>query len=558
MTATLIATEVLASFGVTITARHAAALDLAARGLEVLPLRGKEPVGRLVKHGVKDATTDAATINSWWSQGDWNVGVRVPVGCFVLDVDFYHGGEDSLAKLEERFGCLPRTMTTLSGRGDGSQHLYFVGDGERIKIDKKLYPGIDLRRRSNYLVAAPSIHPDTDEAYVWADESDPTAAPEWIYTALPRHEVSGSDVGTGRARRELSARGAALIETGVKTWGADRSGSGVFWSALWFCAGAGMTPAEVRALAADQGNAGLYPQTSKRGVAHLLAQYRYVLSLSGSGELFGELAKVEAGIAGSVWTGARGTTARLLAEVLVETAYRAKSTTVRLSHYQAMTALNINSKTTVRAARDELIARGLLTVAGGPNHKGGMSYTLVVPNIDARPSAPVATIDRDHDVFTRSGLGKSALLVLRALAEKPGTVAAIVARSGKSQASVYRVLGEAAKLGLAAKDGKVWSYTAGQLDAAADALGATGAGEKTAATVAALREAQAGRLVEVRAAKHEAAVADWKSREALDASDDARVDAWEAAGMWVLESGDVMDPRTWEIVGHIDSDSVPA
>lgn len=56
----------------------AAALSYAERGWSVLPLkaRSKAPLGKLVPHGLKDATTNPDTIRAWWAEcADANVGL---------------------------------------------------------------------------------------------------------------------------------------------------------------------------------------------------------------------------------------------------------------------------------------------------------------------------------------------------------------------------------------------------------------------------------------------------------------------------------------------------
>src|ERR1035438_7339000 len=75
-----------------------AALAYASRGWPVLPCepRGKRPFGLLVSHGLKEATTDPATIEGWWwAEPEANIGLRTGVAFDVLDVD----GDEGMAAL---------------------------------------------------------------------------------------------------------------------------------------------------------------------------------------------------------------------------------------------------------------------------------------------------------------------------------------------------------------------------------------------------------------------------------------------------------------------------
>src|SRR5262245_410311 len=65
---------------------------------------GKHPNGSLAPNGFKDATTDEATIRSWWKwHPNSNIGTPT-VGRVVLDIDPRNGGDDTLAELERRHG----------------------------------------------------------------------------------------------------------------------------------------------------------------------------------------------------------------------------------------------------------------------------------------------------------------------------------------------------------------------------------------------------------------------------------------------------------------------
>ena len=122
-----------------------AALDYAARGIQVLPIwstmpyRGrlvcacarlnckspaKHPIAPMVRRGLNDATTDPARIDIFWrSFPDANVGAAM--GRIVaIDIDPRHGGD--VAAL----GPLP--VTWRAATGGGGEHLYFLAPSSPI------------------------------------------------------------------------------------------------------------------------------------------------------------------------------------------------------------------------------------------------------------------------------------------------------------------------------------------------------------------------------------------------------------------------------------------
>src|SRR5215831_17185827 len=135
-----------------------AALDYIRRGWPVMPLQwivdgqcscgntactnqGKHP--RTV-HGVKDATTDEATIRQWWTQwSDANIGIHTGAisGIAALDVDPRHGGQESLQQLIQAHPTdFPKTVRSLTG--GGGSHLLFQYPGQPITNKVNLLQGI--------------------------------------------------------------------------------------------------------------------------------------------------------------------------------------------------------------------------------------------------------------------------------------------------------------------------------------------------------------------------------------------------------------------------------
>jgi hypothetical protein len=161
------------------------ALSYASVGWEVFPLRGKVPAipgahpegdplrGRCKGecgrhgHGVLDATSEVMTVGAWWHR--WpnaNIGLRIPEQCFVLDVDPRNGGNERLRQLEAANGPLPATLTAWSGRGDGGRHLWFNHPGGHLS-STRLGAGLDIKTHAGYVVAPPSVHPETGGRYRW-------------------------------------------------------------------------------------------------------------------------------------------------------------------------------------------------------------------------------------------------------------------------------------------------------------------------------------------------------------------------------------------------------
>ena len=177
----------------------------------VLPLRGKVPAipkGR----GYLDATTDPATISRWWREyPDANVGVScIGSNLVVLDVDPRHGGDRTLAELEERHGKLPPTIRQVTG--SGGQHILFrpVGDSPPGSLGK----GIDVKWRG-YIVTAPSVHPDTGRRYAWLPDLHPLRTPiaempAWLAELLSPPVPPPPSVGQARPAIEESHRLGAL------------------------------------------------------------------------------------------------------------------------------------------------------------------------------------------------------------------------------------------------------------------------------------------------------------------------------------------------------------
>jgi hypothetical protein len=189
-----------------VTPLGAAALAYAAAGYEVFPLRGKLPWGNCYEceprspryrphhaqecghelcHGLYAATSDPGRVERWWAR--WpkaNIGARIPRSLLVLDVDPRHGGQARLAQLEAEHGALPPTRVSISGRGDGGRHCWFLRPGGSLSA-AALGAGLDLKTHTGYVLLPPSRHPATGRPYRWADPAvDPAPVPAWLARLL--------------------------------------------------------------------------------------------------------------------------------------------------------------------------------------------------------------------------------------------------------------------------------------------------------------------------------------------------------------------------------------
>lgn len=166
----------------------AAAHAYAAHGWPVFPLRGKLPARPKAAggRGFHDATTDPEVIERMWrAYPGANIGIRTgeQSGLAVLDIDPPHGGIDALNRIELERGCLPGTLMQLTG-SDGLHMLYRWQPG--LGCGTNVWGlGLDLRGEGGYIVATPSIHPDTGRAYAWHEDEWAHELPPWPTAQLP-------------------------------------------------------------------------------------------------------------------------------------------------------------------------------------------------------------------------------------------------------------------------------------------------------------------------------------------------------------------------------------
>ena len=140
---------------------------LAALG-PVLPCIGKRP---LISNGVHGASRDLNVIDGWLNR--WpGCNIALATGSVVvIDLDGDQG-QQSFVDLQTDVKPLPATLEVRTGNG---RHLYFLSDQPIGNSVGKLGPGIDVRGHGGYVVAPPSLHPDTGKAYRFVDADVPLA-----------------------------------------------------------------------------------------------------------------------------------------------------------------------------------------------------------------------------------------------------------------------------------------------------------------------------------------------------------------------------------------------
>jgi Bifunctional DNA primase/polymerase, N-terminal len=134
----------------------------------------KHPLGALVPHGLKDATTNRARVLAWWTQQPQaNIGLATGYRFDVLDIDGPFG-----AKAMRTFAGAHALHSSgpLVRTGGGGWHYYLAPTGLG-NVGPRDLEQVDWRGRGGYVVAPPSRH-RSGHPYQWV-------AGRHLDTALP-------------------------------------------------------------------------------------------------------------------------------------------------------------------------------------------------------------------------------------------------------------------------------------------------------------------------------------------------------------------------------------
>ncbi len=164
---------------------HDAALRYAALGYPVFPCAPGEKAP-MTPHGFRDATTDAAQIEAWWTQHpDANVAMPT-AGLLVIDVD---GAENPWPGDAKKALDLARGPVSLTPRG-GRHCIFRQPEGKAWSSTAgRIAPQVDTRANGGYIVVPPSEV--KGKPYRWAEKSELNAArnglpepPDWLAILL--------------------------------------------------------------------------------------------------------------------------------------------------------------------------------------------------------------------------------------------------------------------------------------------------------------------------------------------------------------------------------------
>jgi hypothetical protein len=129
---------------------------------------GKHPLGVLVPHGLKEATTNRARVLAWWTQQPQaNIGLACGHRFDVLDVDGPTGAH-AIRELAAKHGL--QSSGPLVRTGGGGWHFYLAPTGLG-NVGPRDLEQVDWRGRGGYVVAPPSRH-RSGHLYQWVAGRD--------------------------------------------------------------------------------------------------------------------------------------------------------------------------------------------------------------------------------------------------------------------------------------------------------------------------------------------------------------------------------------------------
>ncbi|OUE30906.1 hypothetical protein BFL35_07755 [Clavibacter michiganensis] len=138
------------------------ALDLAARGYAVFPVRENTKAEQLVPSWKAASTTDAEQVATWFGVDFPDANVCIDTGksgMVVIDLDVKNG-VDGIATWAALTEGMDLSAAPVVRTPSGGRHIYFQDlAGEWRNSAGKLGPGIDVRGVGGYVLAPGSVLP---------------------------------------------------------------------------------------------------------------------------------------------------------------------------------------------------------------------------------------------------------------------------------------------------------------------------------------------------------------------------------------------------------------
>ncbi|MBR0876894.1 bifunctional DNA primase/polymerase [Bradyrhizobium liaoningense] len=138
-----------------------------------------------------------------------NIGVRLRADQLVIDVDPRNGGDDGWTDLCLELGIKEESFPSVT-TGSGGKHFYCSKPADVPVLDTlKDFPGVEFKSKGRQVVAPGSIHPDTQDFYVWDDNGVPLASlppcPTNLLTLITRPQRSALTTGGQYTPEQLEA-----------------------------------------------------------------------------------------------------------------------------------------------------------------------------------------------------------------------------------------------------------------------------------------------------------------------------------------------------------------
>lgn len=154
------------------------ALTYAQLNFKVFPMKVNSKNEQVLESWKEEATNDTKQITQWFTNKDYNIGIKTGDGLIVIDVDSLNrkNGNQSILPYLNKF---PKTRVVKTP--DDRFHLYYYVDRE-INSKAHLHDGINISGDGSYVIAPPSMI--DDKAYIVHEDRPIAKANEAVYDFL--------------------------------------------------------------------------------------------------------------------------------------------------------------------------------------------------------------------------------------------------------------------------------------------------------------------------------------------------------------------------------------